>query len=333
MALAVANGVWSAVVFNEAGVHTFGGSGTSTDFRICALMVTLAADWLTLNLRIAESSGGTLADGSVTRDETLRTLSAVARVAAESVLASLVLGTVVISDAARRVGDVNRFTRLVRIWHPAFATLADHSSEGSRVDYLAHCRLVAGCEDVAWVATLGVEASQSGSAIGVDEADGLDLGSGSQGQTRHKWISEEATGADARGDVVRNPAGGAGRAGVVQVTGVQALVTHTSLVGGTVAVDLALDSLAALEWITKGARGTDAGGGVGSGLALGVVGAGIFHETGVDTLVVVANLIIATFSVNSALNCRDLKKTIKHLYSGKKRHKFNKFLIFLNNFV
>ena len=53
--------------------------------------------------------------------------------------------------------------------------------------------------------------------------------------------------------MVRHPAGGRGRAGVLEVTGIDALLSHAGLVARAIVIDLALYALAADEWVTVGA--------------------------------------------------------------------------------
>lgn len=54
--------------------------------------------------------------------------TAVARVAAQPVYTRLVVGTVVVRNAARRYGDYNRVTFSVFVGNPAFRTGARHCS-------------------------------------------------------------------------------------------------------------------------------------------------------------------------------------------------------------
>ena len=110
--------------------------------------------------------------------------------------------------------------------------------------------------------------------------------------------------------MVGHAAGGSGRAGIVKVAGIDTLLAHAGLVSWAVIVDLAFGALAVLEGVAICAGRTDAGGGVGAGLAPGVGGARVVDQAGVDALVLVADLVVAALAVPGTFNC---KKVSTHL--------------------
>lgn len=95
---------------------------------------------------------------------------------------------------------------------------------------------------------------------------------------------------------------GGGGAWVVGDAGVDTVALHTTLVLGTILVDLTLDSLTPDKRISEEARWTFASRGVVSRYAFGIDGARVVDEARIHALVVVADLVLATIRVDDALD-------------------------------
>ena len=100
---------------------------------VSALVVTLAANRHTGNLRITNKARRTDADGAMVFDEAGGSRATVTGVDTLSVDTRLSVGAVVVSSTARRVGQLNWLTFGLGIWHPAFSTGTDHGPEGQTV--------------------------------------------------------------------------------------------------------------------------------------------------------------------------------------------------------
>ncbi len=87
----------------------------------------------------------------VSVDGAIGSLSAVARLPAESVDARFRLGTVVVSDASSVHLGVQRAAAEVVYWHPAHSAGADHLAEGDGVAHGADGRRIARLDCVARV--------------------------------------------------------------------------------------------------------------------------------------------------------------------------------------
>jgi len=121
-------------VIDQAGVDTL-----SLDARlsVATLSIRLTSDGLAGYLGVAHIARGTHAGGSVVHSEALGSSAAVAGILALSVDAGLSIGTVVISGAAGRVGQLHRLAPGVCLGHPALPAAADHGPEGQTVDHRA----------------------------------------------------------------------------------------------------------------------------------------------------------------------------------------------------
>ena len=137
---------------------------------VTALVVALAANGFTSNLRIANKTGRTHTDGAVVLYEAGGTGATVARVNTLSVDTCSSVGAVVVPCTARGVGQINWLTFCLGVWHPAFPAGTDHSSEGQTVHNSANCSDIAGRERKARVFTTLVQASRVVGAVAIHVA-------------------------------------------------------------------------------------------------------------------------------------------------------------------
>ena len=123
----VALSISSTRILDETRVDTV---SIHAGLLVTALVVALAANRFTGNLRIANETGRTHANGAMVLYEAGGTGATVARIDTLSVDTCRSVGTVVVPCTARGVGQINWLTLCLGIWHPAFPAGADHSSEG-----------------------------------------------------------------------------------------------------------------------------------------------------------------------------------------------------------
>jgi len=203
----VALSISSARVLDKTRVDTV---SIHAGLLVTALVVALAANRFTGNLRIANETGRTHADGSVVLYEAGGTGATVARVDTLSVDTCRSVGAVVIPCTARGVGQIDWLTFCLGIWHPAFPAGADHSSEGQTVHNCANGSDIAGREREARIFTTLVQASRVVRAVAIHVALGLRwctnwLLLGRAGDQR---VANPSRRALAFGDMVLNRAGG-----------------------------------------------------------------------------------------------------------------------------
>lgn len=122
------------------------------------------------NLGITNGSFGASANWSVIRKETFCACSTITRIFANSIDASFVTGTFVISYTSWRIVKFNWFTTSVGVWCPAFSARANHGSEGDGVHHRTNSRDVAGIEFVAWIDTFLVDTGSSGRTVRINFA-------------------------------------------------------------------------------------------------------------------------------------------------------------------
>lgn len=134
VALRVALGVAAARIFNEARIQAV--ARTVTGLAVQAFRVATEANRDTFNKRVSNSSLRTSADRLVLGKETLSSRSTIARILAQTVNASLIGSTVVVSHATRRVLQLHWHTRAVSVGNPPSTARADHGPEGHGVDNL-----------------------------------------------------------------------------------------------------------------------------------------------------------------------------------------------------
>jgi len=166
----VALSISSARILDKTRVDTV---SINTRLLVTALVVALAANRFTGNLRITNETGGTHTDGAVVFYEAGSTRATVTRVDTLSVDTCCSVGAVIISCTARRVGQINWLTFCLGIWHPAFPAGADHGSEGQTVHNSANGSDIAGREREARIFTTLVQASCVVGAVAIHVALGL----------------------------------------------------------------------------------------------------------------------------------------------------------------
>ncbi|MAD25761.1 MAG: hypothetical protein CMO44_16500 [Verrucomicrobiales bacterium] len=166
----VALSISSTRILDETRVDTV---SIHAGLLVTALVVALAANRFTGNLRIANETGRTHTDGAVVLYEAGGTGPTVAWVDTLSVDACSSVGAVIIPCTARRVGQINWLTFCLGIWHPAFPAGADHSSEGQAVHNSANGSDIAGRERKARVFTTLIQASCVVRAVAIHVALGL----------------------------------------------------------------------------------------------------------------------------------------------------------------
>jgi hypothetical protein len=203
----IALSISSARILDKTWVDTV---SIHTGLLVTALVVALAANGFTGNLRITNETGRTHADGAVVLYEAGGTGATVARIDTLSVDTCSSVGAVVIPCTARGVGQINRLTFCLGIWYPAFPAGADHSSEGQTVHNSANCSDIAGRERKARVFTTLIQASRVVGAVAIHVALGLRwctnwLLLGRAGDQR---VANPPRWALAFGDMVLNRAGG-----------------------------------------------------------------------------------------------------------------------------
>ena len=303
----VALGVAAAGVLQQARVDAV---SLDAGLAVPAVPVTLAADGLAGDLRVAHVAGRADAHWAVVLHEALGAGAAVARVLALPVDTRLAVGTVVIPGAAGWVGQLHGLAAGVRLWHPALAAAADHGAEGEAVHHGADRGHVAGGQRVARVGAALVQARRVVRTVSVSIALGLRVYRLRRwlGAAGHQRVAHPARGTRALGHVVLDRAGGGGGTGVLVEAGVGTLVVDACRGLGAVLVDAALHTDAVGVGVTLQPGRAAAGGLVVGGVALGVGGAGVVIDAGVKTLPVSTDLGDGTLGVGGAAHCTNKRR-------------------------
>lgn len=145
----------AAWVLDQARVDTV---AVDACLLVPALVVSLAARKLAGNLWVANVARRTDTDWPVILDEARGSRATVARIHTLSVDTSRSVGTVIISGAAGRVGQLHWLALGVGVGQPALPAGTHHSPEGQAVHHRADCCDIARGQGQAWVLASLVEA-------------------------------------------------------------------------------------------------------------------------------------------------------------------------------
>lgn len=133
----VALGKPSTGVLDETGVDTV---AVNTGLLVPALIVTLAANWFTGNLGVANETRWTDTDGSMVLNKARCAGPTVTWVNTLPVDTCCTVGAVIIPSTARGVGELHRLALGAGVRHPTLPTGTDHRPEGKAVDNCADGR-------------------------------------------------------------------------------------------------------------------------------------------------------------------------------------------------